>query len=176
MLPYGKGPRTKDVATTDVMVLDHLCFGDDLRVPFWCIVFFDDPQAKTLDPRNIRGESNNYLKLRIVSKTSTVRTLHNKWHIQVNTTHKLIHKHSHIIKHLKSPGYPLFLFLVLLWLWISARYFNTKRTISTAAHQNKLNFTFLLVLWRDTRHCRIWCGVVSTKPHATYASIFLQPL
>lgn len=34
MLPYGKGPWSKDVATTDVMVLNHLCLGDDLRVPF----------------------------------------------------------------------------------------------------------------------------------------------
>ena len=32
-LPYGKGPRSKDVAPTDIIVLDHLCLGDDLGVP-----------------------------------------------------------------------------------------------------------------------------------------------
>ena len=39
VLPDGVGPGPQDVAAADIVVVHHLCLGDDLRVPRAQVVF-----------------------------------------------------------------------------------------------------------------------------------------
>ena len=46
-LPDGVGPRTKDIAATDVIVLNHLRLSDDLTVPLTEVLLFGDLQTQS---------------------------------------------------------------------------------------------------------------------------------
>ena len=47
LLPYGKGPRSQNVASTYVIVLHHLRLCDHLRVPLTEVLLLSDPPDPT---------------------------------------------------------------------------------------------------------------------------------
>ena len=56
-LPYGIGPRSQNVASTDIIVLHHLCFGDHLRVPLTEVLLLSSLQTQSGGGRVMRRES-----------------------------------------------------------------------------------------------------------------------